>query len=173
MDRDYTNGAPAFVTRMKLANCLLATILIAAAAQAAEPFNLTLPTGFGAFTSQTQTAGKIQLTNWISKSPTGEAVVVTMSKFSGKILDPSKLFASTRDGLVKSQNLILDSEEKLAGTPVSERLSFHTGSNVFVRSRLIAAGDRLYQVLYVGHTTEQRDNPAVGTMLDSFAINAQ
>jgi hypothetical protein len=158
---------------MKLANCLLATILITAAAQAAEPFNVTLPTGFGAFTKQTQTAGKIEVTNWISKSPTGEAVVVTMSKFSGKILDPTKLFASTRDGLVKSQNLTLDSEEKIAGPPASERLSYHSGSNAFLRSRLIAADDRLFQVLYVGHTTEQRDNPAVAAMIDSFAINAQ
>ena len=158
---------------MKLANCLLATILIAAAAQAAEPFNLTLPTGFGAFTKQTQQAGKIEVTNWISKSPTGEAIVVTMSKFSGKILDPNKLFASTRDGLVKSQNLTLDSEEKLAGPPASERLSYHAGSNVFLRSRLIASDDRLFQVLYVGHSTEQRDNPAVASMLDNFTINAQ
>ena len=158
---------------MKSTRLFLATILIAAAAQAAEPFNVTLPTGFGAFTKQTQTAGKIEVTNWISKSPTGEAVVVTMSKFSGKILDPAKLFASTRDGLVKSQNLTLDSEEKVAGTPASERLSYHSGSNAFLRSRLIAADDRLFQVLYVGHTTEQRDNPAVAAMIDSFAINAQ
>jgi hypothetical protein len=158
---------------MKLLNCLLGVLLVAAAAQAAEPFSLTLPTGFGAYTKQSQQAGKIEVTNWISKSPTGEAVVVTMSKMPGKILDPAKLFASTRDGLVKSQNLTLDSDEKLNGTPASEKMSFHAGSNAFLKSRLIASDDRLYQVLYVGHTTEQRDNPAVAAMLDSFSINAQ
>jgi hypothetical protein len=171
--QELTGTRGAFDCPMKSARLFLAVILVAAAVQAAEPFNLTLPTGFGAFTSQTQMAGKIEVTNWISKSPTGEAIVVTMSKFSGKILDANKLFASTRDGLVKSQNLTLDSEEKVAGTPASERLSYHSGSNAFLRSRLIASGDRLFQVLYVGHTPEQRDNPAVGTMLDSFAINAQ
>ena len=155
---------------MKLLNCLLGALLIATAAQAAEPFNLTLPTGFGAYTKQSQTAGKIEVTNWISKSPTGEAVVVTMSKMPGKILDAPKLFDSTRDSLVKSQNLTLDSEEKGSGTPPSAKMAFHAGSNVFLKSRLIAADDKLYQVLYVGHTTEQRDNPAVAAMLDSFTV---
>jgi len=155
---------------MKLLHCLLGAILVAASAQAAEPFNLTLPTGFGAYTKQSQTAGKIEVTNWISKSPTGEAVVVTVSKMPGKILDANKLFASTRDSLVKSQNLTLDSEEKGSGTPASEKLSFHTGTNIFLKSRLIASDDKLYQVLYVGHSTDQRDNPAVAAMLDSFTI---
>ena len=158
---------------MKSIHCLLGAIFIATAAQAAEPFNLSLPTGFGAYAKQSQTAGKIEVTNWISKSPTGEAVVVTMSKMPGKILDPAKLFASTRDSLVKSQNLTLDSDEKGTGTPASEKMSFHTGSNVFLKSKLIASDDKLYQVLYVGHSTDQRDNPAVAAMLDSFAINAQ
>ena len=156
---------------MKLLNCLLGAALIAAAAQAAEPFTLTLPTGFGAYAKQSQMAGKIEVTNWISKSPTGEAVVVTMSKMPGKILDPGKLFDSTRDSLVKSQNLTLDSEEKGTGTPPSAKMAFHAGSNVFLKSRLIASDDKLYQVLYVGHTTEQRDNPAVASMLDSFSIS--
>jgi hypothetical protein len=178
MERDYTNGAPAFVTRMKLANCLLATILIAAAAQAAEPFNLTLPTGFGAFTSQTQTATapdgkKTEVTTWVSKSPTGEAIVVSMSKMPGKVGDPAKLFASTRDALLKSVNGTLDSEEKLSTTPPSERLTFHNNNGAFLRSRLIAADDKFFQVLYVGHSTEQRDNPTIAAMFDTFAINAQ
>ena len=163
---------------MKSALCLLGTILVAAAAQAAEPFNLTLPTGFGAFTSQTQTATspdgkKTEVTTWVSKSPTGEAVVVSISKMPGKIDAPEKLFSSTRDALLKSTNSTLDAEEKLPGASPSERLSFHSASGAFLRTRLMVDNDRFYQILYVGRTAEQRDNPAVGTMFDSFAINAQ
>ena len=102
---------------------------------------------------------------------TGEAVVVTMSKMPGKILDPTKLFASTRDALLKSVKGTLDNEQKLG--PASEVLSFHSSSGAFLRSRLIASGDRLYQVLYVGHSAEQRENPAIAAMFDSFSIGAQ
>ncbi|PYQ59900.1 MAG: hypothetical protein DMF58_09935 [Acidobacteria bacterium] len=156
---------------MKSIKSFMAISLIAGAAHAAEPFSINLSTGFGTFTKQTQTSGKIETTNWISKSPTGEAVVVTMSKMPGKILDPAKLFASTRDALLKSVKGTLDNEQKLG--PASEVLSFHSSSGAFLRSRLIASGDRLYQVLYVGHSAEQRENPAIAAMFDSFSIGAQ
>ena len=141
---------------MKSIKSFMAISLIAGAAHAAEPFSINLSTGFGTFTMQTQT---------------GEAVVVTMSKMPGKILDPAKLFASTRDALLKSVKGTLDNEQKLG--PASEVLSFHSGSGAFLRSRLIASGDRLYQVLYVGHSAEQRENPAIAAMFDSFSIGAQ
>ncbi len=163
---------------MKSARLFLAVILVAAAVQAAEPFTLTLPTGFGAFTSQTQTATspdgkKTEVTTWISKSPTGEAIVVSISKMPGKIGNPDKLFSGTRDALLKSTNSTLDKEEKLAGANPGELLSFHSASGAFLRSRLIIENDRFYQVLYVGRSAEQRENPAVGSMFASFALNAQ
>ena len=161
---------------MKKLHLVLGAILVAAAAQAAEPFNITLPTGFGTFASQTQTASspdgkKTEVTTWVSKSPTGEAVVVSISKMPGKIADPDKLFASTRDALLKSTNSTLDAEEKLTGANPGERLSFHSASGAFLRSRLMVDNDRFYQILYVGRSAEQRDNPAVGTMFDTFAVN--
>ena len=55
------------------------------------------------------------------------------------------------------------------GTNPGERLWFHSNNGaVFLRSRLIVTGDTLYNVLYVGHSDEQRNNPAVGNMLDTF-----
>jgi len=160
---------------MKLMNWVLAIGLVATAAQAAEPFTITLPTGYGAWTSQTQTATspdgkKTEVTTWVAKSPTGEAIVVSISKMPGKIGDPDKLFASTRDALLKSTNSTLDKEEKLSGATPGERLSFHSSSGAFLRSRLMVDNDRFYQVLYVGHSAEQRENPAVGAMFDSFAV---
>lgn len=195
---------------MKSKTLFLVIALTAAAAIAAEPtpvqndaFSLTLPTGFGQFAKQTQTVSspggkKTEVTTYVSKSPTGEAVVVSISKMPGKVVDADKLFASTRDALLKSTNSTLDKEEKVPGENPTERLWFHTApvatptavaqsSNgvtttisqvqapvnpVFLRSRLIVAGDTLYNVLYVGHSEDQRNNPAVGSMLDTFTIPA-
>jgi hypothetical protein len=154
-------------------------ILMAASAGADQisndAFAITLPAGFGEFTKQAQTTdgkeGKIETTNWISKSPTGEAVVVTMSKMSGKILAPEKIINGTRDALLKSLHATIDSEEKLTGDLPGTGLTFHNKS-AFLRSRLAVKGDRLYQVLYVGRTAEQRVLPVVGEMFQSFQISA-
>lgn len=136
-----------------------------------EAFGINLPTGFGAFTKQAQPVGekKIETINWISKSPTGEAVVVTVSKLPGKILDPTKMMASTRDGLLKSLNATIESDEKIAGDMPSEHLTFHNAA-AFLRSRLVVNNDRLVQLLYVGRSADQRALPGVAEMFDSFHI---
>ena len=71
---------------------VMAALVLGAAAFADEAatdvqndaFSIRLPAGFAAFTTQAQTAkaaeGTIETTNWVSKAPTGEAVVVTVSK---------------------------------------------------------------------------------------------
>ena len=158
----------------------LAAVLLVAAAAGAEQvsndaFSLTLPTGFGAFTSQTQsTAGKdgkvVETTNWISKSPTGEAIVVTLSKMPGKILNPDQMIQGTRDALLKSLNATVDSEEKIEGETPAARMQFHS-ANAFLRSRLVVDNDRLYQLLYVGRSAEQRGSPSVADLFTSFHIN--
>jgi hypothetical protein len=137
-----------------------------------DAFGINLPTGFGAFTKQAQPvdAKKIETTNWISKSPTGEAVVVTVSKLPGKILDPTKMMASTRDGLIKSLNATIESDEKAAGDMPSEHLTFHN-AQAFLRSRLVVDNDRLVQLLYVGRSADQRALPGVAEMFNSFHVN--
>jgi len=139
----------------------------------AQPFQITLPTGFGAFASQTQTAkspnGKnIKVTTWVSKSPTTEAIIVSVTKMWAKIADPEQQMASSRDSLLKSVNGTIDSEQKIDGT--SMRLQFHSGTNAFLRARLMVKGDSLYQLLYVGRTAEMRANPSVDGLFQSFQI---
>ncbi|HUJ15424.1 MAG TPA: hypothetical protein VL284_16680 [Thermoanaerobaculia bacterium] len=171
---------------MKIAKLIVVVGLAAAAAFAAEPtqvqndqFSMTLPTGFGDFAKQTQTVSspdgkKTEVTTYVSKSPTGEVAVVSVSKMPGKVDDADKLFASTRDALLKTTNGTLDKEEKLPGSNPGERLWFHSSNGAFLRSRLLVVGDTLYNVLYVGHSEEQRNNPAVASMLDTFMpANAQ
>ena len=161
--------------QMTAAGALLLFASVAGAAQVnKDSFGLNLPDGFGEFTSQAQTVngkdGKIETTTWISKSPTGEAVLVTVSKMPGKILDPEKMIAGTRDALLKSVGGEMESEEKVAGDVPGAGMMFHNKA-AFLRSRLIVDGDRLYQLLYVGRTAEQRTGAPVVQMFDSFRIS--
>jgi hypothetical protein len=139
-----------------------------------DAFDITLPVGFSAFTEQAQsvkgTDGMIETKNWISKSPTGEAVVVTVSKMPGKILDAEKLLSSTRDSLLKSLNATLENEEKQADGSVV--LTFRSNSAAFLRSRLDVRDTNLYQLLYVGRSEEQRAMPATASLFETYRITA-
>lgn len=140
-----------------------------------DAFSVTLPAGFAAFAQSSQSAttpdGTITTTNWVSKAPTGDAIIVTVSKMPKKILDADKLFTGTRDSLLKSLKASLDSEEKIAGDIPASSLLFHN-DNAFLRARLAVNNETFYQVLYVGRTAEQRALPFVGQMFDSFHITA-
>jgi len=163
---------------------LAVLLLVAAAVNAQEPsrvenefFSLTLPAGFTAFASQQQTVkgadgADIATTNWVSKAPTGEAAVVTVSKMSGKILDPEKLMASTRDSLLKSLNAKLENEQKIEGAMPATVLTFksESASPAFLTSRLVVNNDKLVQLLYVGRSEEQRSGAAATQLFESFKI---
>ena len=144
-----------------------------------DAFSLTLPVGFGEFATQTQKSkasdgGVIATTNWVSKSPTGEAVVVTVSRMPAKILDPEKLMSSTRDTLLASLKATLESEQKVAGDMPTVELLFkgQTENPPYLRSRLAVQEDRFFQLLYVGRNQQQRDLPSVADLFDSFRISA-
>lgn len=165
-----------------IAVSLLLIAAVPQAAKAADPtpiqndaFSLTLPAGFAPFTEKAQSAnspgGTITTTNWISKAPTGDAIIVTVSKMPKKIQSPDKLFSGTRDSLLKSLKATLDSEEKVAGDIPTTALMFHSDA-AYLRARLAVSADRFYQVLYVGRSAEQRALPFVGQVFDSFRINA-
>jgi hypothetical protein len=151
------------------------TVRAAEAAPAARDFAVTLPAGFGEFVPQSQTThsgdGDIRTTNWISKAPTGEAVIVTVSQTPGPVRDPKKMITGASASLLKSVNGTVESEEPLSENPVSARLLFRSPA-AFFRARLIVAGDHYYQLLYVGRSEAQRSAPAVAQLFDSFAITA-
>ena len=150
------------------------TLLVTTAALGAEykdpAFTVNLPASFGAPTKASATAQNIATETWVAKAPTGEAIVVSMSKMPQKIVDPAKLMDSTRDSLLKSVKGTMESEQNVPGDMPSRILLFKTGQ-AFLRSRLVVDNDRLYQLLYVGRSEEQRADPAVAQMFDSFKIN--
>lgn len=146
-----------------------------APAAQADPFTITLPTGFAPFARQSQSVktadGKDEtITNWISKAPTGEAIVVTVSKMPGKILDPANTISQTRDSVVKSLKAEVESDNKLTGDFPGEEVLFHSGTAAYLRAKLAVKDDSLYQLLYVGRSTDQRSAPSVEQVFNSFKI---
>jgi hypothetical protein len=142
-----------------------------------DSFSITLPTGFSEFKSQSQKSdspnGPIETTTWVSKAPTGEAVVVTLSDMPANITDPTKLFSSTRDSLLTSLKAKLETEEAGTGDKPTMRLVFKgETAPVFLRSTLAVDTDRFYQVLYVGRSEEQRNAASVASLFDSFQMIA-
>ena len=148
---------------------LVLTVAASAGPAKTDAFSITLPEGFGEFTAQSQKTdspeGKIDTTNWISKAPTGEAVVVTVSTMPAPITDAGKAMAGMRESLLKSLNATLENEEK-----IDERTAnlLFKGSGAFLRSKLLVDGNRMVQVLYVGRSEEQRGAAAVGEIFSSF-----
>ena len=98
----------------------------------------------------------------------GEAVVVTMSRMPGKILSPEAMIDSTRDSLLKALGATLESEKK--ADAANESLLFFKSAAAVFESRLVVEDDRLFQVLYVGRSEEQRTAPAVTQLFESFSI---
>ena len=165
--------------RKLLTTAAAATFAVVAplAAQSQDnAFDITLPAGFSEFDRQVQTAespeGPVETTNWVSRADTGEAVVVTVSKMPGQILDPDKLIDATRDSLLKSLKATLENEQDLEGEQRATILKFRSQSEnpVYLQSRLAVDDDRLYQVLYVGRSAEQRAAPAVAQLFSSFRV---
>jgi hypothetical protein len=163
-----------------------AVILVAipqpAAAEEGKPFvngtfRIVVLATFGEFAGQTQKTdgenGVIETTNYVSKAPTGEAIVVTMSKMPATILDPQKMIDSTKDSLLKSLGATVEKEDRIEGSRAETALLFRNDSApVFLRSRLLVEDDRFYQILYVGRTEEQRASSAIGSVFTSFEIVA-
>lgn len=153
-----------------------AVVVPLAAQSQNDAFDITLPDGFSKFARQVQTAespeGTVETTNWVSRADTGEAVVVTVSKMPGHILDPDKLIDATRDSLLKSLKATLENEQDLGGEQRATVLQFRSESEnpVYLQSRLAVDDDHLYQVLYVGRSAEQRAAPAVAQLFSSFRV---
>lgn len=137
-------------------------------------FTIELPGDFAAFQKKADTQssddGKIDTTTWVSKSPsTAAAVIVAVSTMPGKIANTQKLFDKTRDALVSSLHATLESDESLQQSVPSRSLLLHT-ETAFIRARLMATNKRLYQILYVARSREQRTDPNVETVFGSLHL---
>lgn len=160
----------------------VALVALAPAAMAAttavhnDSFDIQLPDGFSGFEEKAQSSASegttMETRSWISKAPTGEAVIVTVSRMSGTILDPARLMESTRASLLKSLNASVETVEPVTGAIPASRAVFRSNgpTPVFLRSFMAVRGDSLYQLLYVGRSEEQRSAATVNEMFDAFRL---
>ena len=162
------------VWMLALAAALTATSF-ARADEPTDSFQIALPTGYGPFAKQVQKTpspeGETETTTWVSKSAAGNAVIVAVSRMPGRILNPEKLMATTRESLLKSLGGTLESEQKRDTASPSMRVLFRSNT-AFFRARLVVDDDTLYQLLHVARSAEGRQDSSVDALFGSFEIKA-
>jgi hypothetical protein len=142
-----------------------------------DDFVVELPAGYSKPAKQEQTipseSGPIRQVTYVAKNDTGSAVVVTYSIMTGKILDPAAMMKSGRDSLIKSLNAKVDSEQatQIAGRP-SLRLSYSAAEPrpIFARTDFVVHDDKMYQIIFLGASQEERQNAAIARIFDSFKV---
>lgn len=150
---------------------LLLTGVAAGDARAAGPLAVSLPSGFGDFSTQSQKTpspeGDIRTTNWIARAPSGDVVILTESAMPARVLDPEKLLAGNRRSLLTSLSATLESEQKIDVPRPSRGFLFRNAAMLF-RARAAVVGDRLYQLLFVTRAEDRRSAAETERLFDSF-----
>jgi len=150
---------------------------IAAHAAETESFTVTLPNGFAPFQQVRSQAGKvpqgkIETVNYVSKSPIGEAVVVTISRMPARLGSPGSLLSGIRDSLLKAFSATLEKEQNLPGPRPASGLLFKGNAErpLFYRAHVMVDGNTIYQLIYVGRSTQQRTAAPIARVFETFRI---
>lgn len=145
-----------------------------------DGFSLQLPAGFSAFAKQEQKvetpSGPVNQVTYVSKLPTGQACIITYGEMSGPILDPKAMMTSGRDSLLKSLGATMESEKEFeaeGNKGMSFVYSASTPRPIFARTDMLVQGARMYQVIYLGFTAEERNSEDVAALFSSFKLTPQ
>jgi hypothetical protein len=143
-------------------------------------FQITLPSGYGPFTSQKQTqttpAGPIELTIMQSETARGACVMgysdFPEATFEGRT--PKKMLEDGRDGALKNINATLEKQEDITvqgrtGLDIYGSAS-SGGRDFYVRFQFILDKPRAYQIGYLAYDRADLDKPDVQAYFDSFRI---
>jgi uncharacterized caspase-like protein len=143
-------------------------------------FSITLPPGFGAFTSQQKTqptaAGPIELSILQSENSQGACVVgysdFPEASFVGR--DPKKMLEDGRDGALKNIKATLEKQEDLMVQGKTGLAIYGStnqgGKNIYVRFHFVLDKPRAYQFGYLAYNRADLDKPEVQAYFDSFRI---
>lgn len=167
-----------------IAAAAVALILVPAGASAemgaavnTDAFSVSLPAGFSEFAKQEQVVktptGPMNQVTYVSKSPNGEACIVTYGEMSGPILDPKAMMVSGRDGLVKSLGATIEAEKELEINGKKGMTFLYSAAQprpIFARTDMVVSGARLYNVIYIGPSAEARSNQDVESLFSSFKL---
>jgi hypothetical protein len=174
---------PAGKVSLFVAAAAVALILVPGSAHAqtgavnTDAFSLNLPTGFSEFTKNEQVVktptGPMNQVTYVSKSPNGEACIVTYGEMSGPILDAKAMMTSGRDGLLKSLGATIEAEKELEIDGNKGMTFLYSAAQprpIFARTDMVVSGARLYNVIYIGPSAEARANQAVDAIFTSFKL---
>jgi hypothetical protein len=146
---------------------------------ATDGFSLTLPVGFSEFARQEQVVktptGPMKQVTYVSKSPNGEACIVSYGEMSGPILDAKAMIASGRDGLVKSLGATIEAEKEFDANGNQALTFLYSAAQprpIFARTDMVVSGARLYNVIYIGPSAEARANQDIDALFSSFKLVA-
>lgn len=143
-------------------------------------FSITLPPGFGAFTSQQKTqptaAGPIELTILQSENTQGACVVgysdFPEASFVGRT--PKKMLEDGRDGALKNIKATLEKQEDLTVQGKTGLAIYGStnqgGKDIYVRFHFILDKPRAYQMGYLAYNRADLDKPEVQAYFDSFRM---
>lgn len=143
-------------------------------------FNIKLPPGFKAFSSQKQSqptpAGPIDLNILQSETLQGACVLgysdFPEASFVGRT--PKKMLEDGRDGALRNINATLEKQQDITvqgktgldiyGSTTSD------GKSIYVRFQFILDKPRAYQIGYLAYNRADLDKPEVQAYFDSFRI---
>lgn len=169
------------LTRLALLAAVLLLIVPVASAErlSGDEFSIDLPSWCGKAQKQEQKvdspSGPIDVVTYVAKGDNGAACIVTYSELSGPITDAETTIDSNRDSLLKQLNVNIDREKSIEVSGFEGRsISFSTAQPrpIFGRTDLVVAGDRLYQVIYIGYTAEDRQAVESSNLFGSLTIKA-
>lgn len=143
-------------------------------------FSVTLPPGFGPFTSQSKTqptaVGNIELNILQSENSRG-ACMVGYSEFPDAAFvgrTPQKMLEDGRDGALRNIGGTLEKQENLTiqgKTAIAIYGSAESGGRTYyVRFNFILDKPRAYQVGYLAYERADLDKPEIQTYFDSFHL---
>jgi len=118
-------------------------------------------------------SGPIHQVTYVGKATSGAACIVTFSELKATINDPSAMMQSGRDSLIGSLKAKLESEKNLtiAGQPGMSILYSATEPRpIFARTDLIVRDHRMYQLIFLGYTQEQRQQAEASSFFSSFRL---
>lgn len=165
---------------MILAAVVLLVVPVATAEKLSEEeFSIELPSLCGQAQMQKQQvdapSGPIDVVTYVARGEDGSACIVTYSELSGPITDAAATIDSGRDSLLTQLNVQLERESHIDVNGFEGRsFQFSTSDPrpVFGRADMVVADDRLYQVIYIGYTTDARNAVEASTLFGSLDIEA-
>jgi len=147
-----------------------------------DEFRLTFPNWCGGVQKQEQKVGtpsgdQLNVVTYKAAAENGAPCILSYSEFPGVITDPESTMDNGRDEFLRSLGIPAKIENqkdvKVNGQPgLSFRFSADQPRPIFGRTDLVVSGNRLYHLIFVGFSAEQRTEAESSEFFRSFFVEA-